>query len=130
MKVHIKFLSLAILILFFTSCESSKNKGQHEGVNTETKEITESLQEVKVEISGMTCEIGCARLIQSKLYKADGVNYAKISFEDSSGVIRYDETRISKNEINNVIENTAGVDLYIVMSMEQCQMIDTVGVIQ
>ena len=130
MKVHIKFLSLAILILFFTSCESSKNKGQQKQVNEETKELAESMQEVKVEISGMTCEIGCARLIQSKLYKADGVKYARISFEDSSGVIRYDQNRISESEIKKVIERTAGGDLYSVMSMEQAQVLDSVGVMQ
>lgn len=130
MKVHIKFLSLAILILFFASCESSKNKGQQKLVNEETKEVAERVQEVKVEISGMTCEIGCARLIQSKLYKADGVKYARISFEDSSGVIRYDENRISENEIKKVIERTAGGDLYSVMSMEQVQVLDSVGIVQ
>ena len=78
----------------------------------------------------MTCEIGCARLIQSKLYKAEGVNYAKISFEDSSGVVRFDENRISENEIKKVIEKTGGGDLYTVVSMKQSKILDSVGGIQ
>ena len=127
MKVHIKFLSLLILILFFVSCESSKKNGQQDEVLPEKEELVQNLQEVKVEISGMTCEIGCARLIQSKLYKAEGVNYAKISFEDSSGVVRFDENRISENEIKKVIEKTGGGDLYTVVSMKQSKILDSVG---
>lgn len=130
MKVHIKFLSLLILILFFVSCESSKKNGQQDRVSPEKEELVQNLQEVKVEISGMTCEIGCARLIQSKLYKAEGVNYAKISFEDSSGVVRFDENRISENEIKKVIEKTGGGDLYTVVSMEQSKILDSVGTVQ
>lgn len=118
------------MILFFVSCETSKKKDQQDGFSSEEKELVQNLQEVKVEISGMTCEIGCARLIQSKLYKAEGVNYAKISFEDSSGVIRFDENRISEDEIKRVIEKTAGGDLYSVVSMEQSKILDSVGMVQ
>ena len=67
----------------------------------------------------MTCEIGCARLIQSKLYKADGISYAKVSFEDSSGVVRYDQNRIDREKIKGIIEKTAGGEIYTVTSIEE-----------
>ncbi len=77
----------------------------------------QDLRQVKVEIKGMTCEIGCARLIQSKLYKADGVTFAKISFEDSSGIVSFDQNRINEDGIKAIIENTAGGDIYSVASI-------------
>jgi Cu+-exporting ATPase len=72
----------------------------------------------------MTCEIGCARLIQSKLYKADGISFAKVSFEDSTGIISYDQNIINAEEIKTVIENAAGGDIYSVVSIEEIDDID------
>ena len=80
-KLHIKFISLAIIILFFTSCDTKKSEEQRQVEPTEQKLMAEDLHQVKVAIKGMTCEIGCARLIQSKLYKADGVSFAKVSLK-------------------------------------------------
>lgn len=84
----------------------------------ETTAVAENLRQVKVDIKGMTCEIGCARLIQSKLYKADGVTFAKISFADSSGIVSFDQNRISLDGIKEIIEQTAGGDIYSVASIQ------------
>lgn len=100
------------------SC-NSKQQTQEEVKDTETEVMAENLKQVKVEIKGMTCEIGCARLIQSKLYKADGVTFAKVSFEDSSGIISFDENRIKEDEIKTIIEKTAGGELYTVASISE-----------
>ena len=86
--------------------------------------MAEDLHQVQVAIKGMTCEIGCARLIQTKLYKADGISYANISFADSSGVISFDQNRISEDEIKQIIERTAGGDIYSVASIEEVALSD------
>ncbi len=121
-KLHIKFISLVIIILFFASCDSKKSGEQGQVETTEQKLVAEDLHQVKVDIKGMTCEIGCARLIQSKLYKADGVSFAKVSFEDSSGVVSFDQNRISQDEIKQIIERTAGGEIYSVASIEEIEL--------
>ncbi len=121
-KLHIKFISLVIIILFFASCDSKKSEEQGQVETTEQKLVAEDLHQVKVDIKGMTCEIGCARLIQSKLYKADGVSFAKVSFEDSSGVVSFDQNRISQDEIKQIIERTAGGEIYSVASIEEIEL--------
>lgn len=124
MKVHIKFISLAIFMLFFISCNLKKTEESSKVDSAEQKVVAEDLHQVKVAIKGMTCEIGCARLIQSKLYKADGISYAKISFADSSGVISFDQNRIGEDEIKQIIERTAGGDIYSVASIEEVELSD------
>ena len=119
MKLHIKYLSVAVFLLFFVSCDSFKKSGKDTKEDVKTHVIAENIQEVKIDIKGMTCEIGCARLIQSKLYKADGISYAKVSFEDSSGVVRYDQNRIDREKIKDIIEKTAGGEIYTVTSIEE-----------
>lgn len=118
-----------LFVLFFVSCEKKESTGK---VDTESSEkvVAENLHHVKVEIKGMTCEIGCARLIQSKLYKADGVSFAKVSFEDSTGIISYDQNRINTEEIKKVIENTAGGDIYSVVAIEEIEGVDELEITQ
>jgi len=111
-------------MLFFISCDSKKSEKPSEIESTEQKAMAEDLHQVQVAIKGMTCEIGCARLIQSKLYKADGVSYANISFEDSSGVVSFDQNRISQEEIKQIIERTAGGEIYSVASIEEVELSD------
>lgn len=117
MKVLIKIFSIAILLLFFASCDSKTKAKQVIQKNTDTAVVVENLRQVKVDIKGMTCEIGCARLIQSKLYKTEGVTFANVSFEDSSGIVSFDEKRITEDEIKAVIEGAAGGDIYTVASI-------------
>ncbi len=119
MKVLIKIFSISILVLFFISCESRKETKLDMQEAAETNVVAQNLRQVKVDIKGMTCEIGCARLIQSKLYKADGVTFAKISFEDSSGIVKFDQNRISEEGIKKIIEKTAGGDIYSVASIHE-----------
>lgn len=109
-------------MVFFISCESKKETNQEVKEAIETDVVAQNLQQVKVDIKGMTCEIGCARLIQSKLYKTDGVTYAKISFEDSSGIVSFDQNRIGEDDIKSIIEKTAGGDIYSVTGIEKMNM--------
>ena len=118
MKVSINFLSFLILFLFLVSCESKKENQNENTEKSESIAVELDLQQVKIDIKGMTCEIGCARLIQSKLYKADGVTFAKISFEDSSGIVSFDQNRITSSDIKEIIQNTAGGEIYTVVDMK------------
>lgn len=118
MKIINKILFVVVLSIFFISCGNDKTEAEKNEAVAE-KVLAENLKNVEVQIKGMTCEIGCARLIQSKLYKADGVKFAKVSFADSIGNITYDANRISETEIKNVIQKVAGGDLYKVVGMTE-----------
>ncbi|AQS94730.1 heavy metal transport/detoxification protein [Polaribacter sp. BM10] len=69
-------------------------------------------ENVSLAISGMTCEIGCAKTIQSKLSKKEGVIDAKVVFTDSIANIAYDANTTSKSELIAYVNGIAGGDLY------------------
>jgi periplasmic mercuric ion binding protein len=101
--------------------------------NTESKKTTEvkisktpKLEKVAINISGMTCEIGCAKTIQSKLSKKAGITSAKVIFKDSLGLVEYDANTISAKDINAFINGIAGGDLYTVKSSKQVATFDKV----
>lgn len=99
--------------------------------NTESKKTTEiktsktpKLEKIAINISGMTCEIGCAKTIQSKLSKKTGITSAKVIFKDSLGLVEYDANTISAKDINAFINGIAGGDLYTVKSSKQVATFD------
>ena len=87
MKNNLLLISLLFVVLVLTSC---KNKSEDESFDNNNSIKSEKLAEadvrkVSLNIKGMTCEIGCARTIQSKLSKTEGVKLAKVNFEKKTG---------------------------------------------
>lgn len=111
MKNSIKIVVFLSVLFMFISCE--KEVPNESKVNMVKKEkLTVNLKKVSIDIEGMTCEIGCARMIQSKLSKVDGIKSANVNFEKKNGIVEFDANQISEKEIVNVVEKIAGGDLY------------------
>ena len=123
MKIS-KFIAVAFLAVFtFSACKTEVKK-----VQKETKEIkTENLQKMAFNISGMTCEIGCAKTIQSKLSKKAGIASAKVIFKDSLGLVEFDANAISKEDITAFVNGIAGGDLYKVNNAKSVTSFDEVA---
>lgn len=101
------FLAILLVSLTFTSCFISVEKKE------EKKEVVAvKMETVSLHVSGMTCEIGCAKTIQSKLSKKEGISKAKVVFTDSIATVDFDSNKLSKQEIITFIDGIAGGDLY------------------
>ncbi|MEN8125319.1 MAG: heavy metal-associated domain-containing protein [Bacteroidota bacterium] len=122
-----KLLCIVVLFfsVFFFSCNTSKKENEIIEDETATKQIVENFKKIEVEIDGMTCEIGCAKLIESKLSKTEGIKYVKVDFEEKTGRIEYDLSKINEKGITNVIQNIAGGDLYKVVKIENVDKFST-----
>jgi len=88
--------------VFVLSCNEVKNE----------KDLAVNVKKIAIDIEGMTCEIGCAKTIESKLSKTEGVSIVSISFDDKKGIIEYDANKTDKNKIVAVVQEIAGGDLY------------------
>lgn len=116
--MHRLFYFLLFLVLL-TSCKNENSQNNNE--STKKQELAANLKKVDVAIEGMTCEIGCAKLIESKLAKADGVNFVKVDFEKKMGRIEYDANKIDEKELANIITRAGGGDLYKVAGIYAVQ---------
>jgi len=94
------------------SCKSESVK------KVENIAVVKSIQHLEVNIEGMTCEIGCAKLIESKVHKLEGITYSKVSFENKIGQFTFDANKISREELTKNINGIAGGDLYKVASSQ------------
>jgi len=100
----------AIASLFLTiSCNNNTKP-------VEKVVLKEEIKTIEVGIEGMTCEIGCAKLIESKVHKLEGVTFSKVNFEEKTGQFSFDSNKISEEEIVKNINGIAGGELYKVTS--------------
>ena len=116
MNIRYIYANLFVFALSFTACKKEVEKVEIKEVKTEA---IAKLETVSLNISGMTCEIGCAKTIQSKLSKRDGVASAKVVFKDSVATVAFDANTTSSEELITFINGIAGGDLYTATETEE-----------
>jgi mercuric ion binding protein len=98
---------LLCCILSFVSCKQK-------GPEVKTIEVTvpqeivlntEALVKSELQITGMTCAIGCAASIEKKLKATPGVQSATVSFESELAQIVFDPNWIQDQELSTVIQS-------------------------
>lgn len=109
MKLVRNMLMITLSGILFLTCSEAKGD----------KELVSSVQKIELDIEGMTCEIGCAKTIESKLSKTEGVKIVSVSFDDKKGIIEYDANKTDKDKIVAVVQEIAGGDLYKVTGSKQ-----------
>lgn len=67
-------------------------------------------------IDGMTCAIGCAKTIEKKLAKMDGVKSAKVDFDRELAMVEYDEAMVTPATLSETVTKVA--DAYTVKDMK------------
>ena len=106
MNIHKIICFLLVVCFSISSCNYEKK------ATTETASSIVSKQSISLAISGMTCEIGCAKTIQSKLSKKEGVLNAKVIFKDSIANIEFNKELTSNKELISFINGIAGGEMY------------------
>lgn len=112
-------LLLSLFVLF--SCKENRSKATKEKNNAEQVVSKENLKSITTTIDGMTCEIGCAKTIESRLSKMEGVTFSKVNFETKEGKFTYDASKISEEDIKNKINGIAGGDMYKVTDLKKSE---------
>ena len=106
-----KILKLIFVVLLLISAFACKNESKKE-IKESKIALQKNIQNVEFAISGMTCEIGCAKLIESKIHKLEGIQFSKVSFKHKIGQFSFDSNKISTEEIVKNINGIAGGELY------------------
>lgn len=110
MKIQKIVLALAFVSFLAISC---KNEAKKEDINKEQKtEVAANTKELSLNISGMTCEIGCAKKIASDLSKKEGVLDAKVIFNDSVATVKYNSNITNKADLIAFVEGIGSGDMY------------------
>jgi len=122
MKALKNIFIVSILAITISSC---KNETQPEvktvDVEVSKKEVASTLDpnatyaKVEFGIEGMTCAMGCAKTIEKKMAKMDGVKSAKVDFDARLAMVEYDEAKVTPKTLEEAVGKVS--DTYKVKDM-------------
>lgn len=107
-----KALFILMVTCFVVVGCKNETKKEDKKSTEKTAISSENIQEASFKISGMTCEVGCAKTIASKLSKKQGVVDAKVVFADSIATVKFDKTKTNKKELMAFVEGVGSGDMY------------------
>lgn len=115
---------ISVVLLSVSCSKTTSNQSNENSIQSEIAEIDSNNNvakavNIEVAIEGMTCEIGCAKLIESKTYKLPGMTFADVSFEEGVGRFTFNNDQISTSEIEAHINGIAGGELYKVTAIKE-----------
>jgi copper chaperone CopZ len=124
MKTIKQILLATTLTLVAISCKNDKANTNDKATTTEnvakqnTKKLVTNPQTASFEIEGMTCQVGCANLIEGKINKLDGVTDAKVDFETKTATVTYDGDQLNQEKLTKTVEDIADGKLYKVTKVK------------
>jgi copper chaperone CopZ len=111
--------SLASTLLF--SCKDTASKPIAGSDKTNTKKevaVAAKPETASFKIDGMTCAMGCAKTIESKLSKMNGVQKATVDFDKKQATVEFDAAVISPENLSKTVESTGDGETYKVSGMQ------------
>ena len=108
-------LTFGIASILLVGCKDAANKPA--ASTDETKASKEVVVAVKPEtatfkVDGMTCAMGCAKTIETKLSKMKGVQKATVNFDKKQATVEYDAAILTPEKLKKAIETTGDGETY------------------
>ena len=106
----------AALLVTVMSCKSNTEpevvtKELKTEVTTAQTKLDPNAKYAKVEfnIEGMTCAMGCAKTIEKKMAKLEGVKMAKVDFDKELAMVEFDEAKVTPSSLKETIAKVSDV---------------------
>lgn len=110
---------LASTLLF--SCKDTASKPVAGTDETNTKKevaVAAKPETASFKIEGMTCAMGCAKTIETKLSKLDGVQKATVDFDKKEATVDFDAAVLTPEKLTKTVETTGDGQTYKVSGMQ------------
>ena len=117
-NIRYSIVVIAILATTFTRCRNNQFSTNNlvNYSDPDVKVAFKSPKQIKMNIEGMICAVGCAAIIEKNLNETNWIKLAKVDFESKKAILIYDANRLTTNDITQVVLNT-GSD-YLVTDLE------------
>lgn len=123
MKTFKTLVLLTALALFSVGCNNTATP-EIKTVEMEQSEIASENQldpnatysKAEFGIEGMTCAMGCAKTIEKKIARMEGVKSATVDFDKRLAMVEYDNTKVTPTSLEEAVVSVA--DTYSVKDMK------------
>ncbi|OIQ27748.1 MAG: heavy metal transporter [Bacteroidetes bacterium MedPE-SWsnd-G2] len=125
MKTLKSLFAIAIFSVALVSCKNETAPEVKTVAMETTKEISTEVNENAVlakaqfNIDGMTCEVGCAKTIEKKIAKMDGVKSAKVDFGKKLAMVEFDEAKVTTTSLEETVTKVS--KMYVVSNMAKVE---------
>ncbi len=103
-------LSLASTLLF--SCKDAASKPTSDSTEASAATVAQKPETASFRIDGMTCAIGCAKTIETKLSKMEGIQKATVDFDKKQATVDFDGAVLTSEKIVKAVESTGDGETY------------------
>ncbi|MBS7320538.1 MAG: heavy-metal-associated domain-containing protein [Myroides sp.] len=115
MKALKSISMFAMTAVLLVSCKQNSNKQEEVVTPTDSisveqvssNEISGTMQKATFQVEGMACAIGCAKVIENKLAKMEGVQNATVDFESKTATLEFDDAKQNGETIKQTVEEIA-----------------------
>ena len=121
MKFLKNIMSITVILIMLLSCKNDK-KAEIKTINLNSEKIIQKLDpnavysKAEFNIKGMTCEMGCAKTIEKKLAKMDGMKSAVVDFKNEMASVEFDVAKLNHSIITKAVNQVS--DIYSVENMQ------------
>ena len=128
MKFLKNIISITVILIMLSSCKNDK-KAEIKTINLSSEKISQNLDpdavysKAEFKIKGMTCEIGCAKTIEKKLAKMDGMKSAVVDFKNEMAFVEFDVDKLNHSIITKAVNQVS--DIYSVENMQAIEVEST-----
>ena len=93
---------VAMMLLSVMACKQNEPEIKTVGIENQQTELVENpykdYAKAEFEIKGMTCAMGCAKAIEKKISKLEGVHFVHVNFEKELAMVEFDDSKISNED--------------------------------
>ena len=112
---------LVLILVLILNCKQNK-EAEIISVETANSQIHNETPQANVlnyatatfTIKGMTCEMGCARAIENKLSKLDGMSRANVNFKEEKATVKFDANKVDETLLISTVNSVSQTSSYSV----------------
>lgn len=130
MKTFKTIIFLTTLALVAVSCKDNaqpevKTVEMEQSSTVSEKQLDPNATYAKAEfgIEGMTCVMGCAKTIEKKIAKMEGVKSVTVDFDNSLAMVEYDNVKVTPDALEEAVVSVS--DTYSVKEMKTVEAFST-----
>ncbi len=119
----VKNLLLIAVVFVFTSACKQEASPEIKTLDNESADLAAFTVDpnaiyakAEFNIEGMTCAIGCARTIEKKIAKMEGVKSVKVDFNNKLAMVEYDQAKVNPKTLEETVTKVG--DFYKVKDMK------------
>ncbi|MES2409940.1 MAG: heavy metal-associated domain-containing protein [Bacteroidota bacterium] len=110
---------IASALLMGCKDAGSKPTAASTEAKTEKKVVAAAKPETaSFKIEGMTCSMGCAKTIESKLSQLEGVQNVTVDYDKKEATVEFDASVLTPEKLTKTVESTGDGETYKVSEMK------------